>query len=128
MRNYDELLLNKLFQTDFIKQHFIKEVAVQKLFGSVAKFHKSSNVILDYAGIPINTLISVDTEKPKSVPFIAKIVSNRDNNYVFLELFAFKMIHLCYPHYLFTQFYTKIDLLENFATEPLDAVIIITKA
>ncbi|CAM3256851.1 hypothetical protein LAHI110946_12500 [Lactococcus hircilactis] len=24
----------------------------------------------DYAGIPIKTLISVDTEKPKSVPFL----------------------------------------------------------
>lgn len=32
LRNYDETLLEKLFQTDFIKQHFIKEVAGQKLF------------------------------------------------------------------------------------------------
>lgn len=32
LRNYDEPLLDKLFQTDFIKQHFIKEVAGQKLF------------------------------------------------------------------------------------------------
>ena len=32
LRNYDEALLGKLFQIDFIKQHFIKEVAGQKLF------------------------------------------------------------------------------------------------
>ena len=32
LRNYDETLLTKLFQTDFIKKHFIKEVAGQKLF------------------------------------------------------------------------------------------------
>lgn len=32
LRNYDESLLEKLFQLDFIKQHFIKEVAGQKLF------------------------------------------------------------------------------------------------
>ncbi|MCT3084758.1 site-specific DNA-methyltransferase [Lactococcus lactis] len=32
LRNYDESLLEKLFQVDFIKQHFIKEVAGQKLF------------------------------------------------------------------------------------------------
>ena len=32
LRNYDEALLEKLFQIDFIKQHFIKEVAGQKLF------------------------------------------------------------------------------------------------
>ncbi|MGX7014717.1 site-specific DNA-methyltransferase [Vagococcus silagei] len=32
LRNFDETLLEKLFQTDFIKQHFIKEVAGQKLF------------------------------------------------------------------------------------------------
>ncbi len=32
LRNYDESLLKKLFQVDFIKQHFIKEVAGQKLF------------------------------------------------------------------------------------------------
>ena len=32
LRNYDEFLLTELFQTDFIKQHFIKEVAGQKLF------------------------------------------------------------------------------------------------
>lgn len=32
LRNYDESLLTKLFQTNFIKQHFIKEVAGQKLF------------------------------------------------------------------------------------------------
>ena len=32
LRNYDEALLEKLFQTDFIKQHFIKEVAGQNLF------------------------------------------------------------------------------------------------
>ena len=32
LRNYDEELLEKLFQTDFIKQHFIKEIAGQKLF------------------------------------------------------------------------------------------------
>ncbi|MDN5441286.1 MAG: site-specific DNA-methyltransferase, partial [Lactococcus lactis] len=31
-RNYDEALLSKLFEVDFIKQHFIKEVAGQKLF------------------------------------------------------------------------------------------------
>lgn len=32
LRNYDETLLTELFQTDFIKKHFIKEVAGQKLF------------------------------------------------------------------------------------------------
>ena len=32
LRNYDEALLEKLFQTDFIKQHFIKEIAGQNLF------------------------------------------------------------------------------------------------
>ncbi|WP_122646127.1 DNA methyltransferase [Enterococcus mediterraneensis] len=32
LRNYDETLLSKLFEVDFIKQHFIKEVAGQKLF------------------------------------------------------------------------------------------------
>lgn len=32
LRNYNESLLTELFQTDFIKQHFIKEVAGQKLF------------------------------------------------------------------------------------------------
>ena len=32
LRNYDEALLGKLFQIDFIKRHFIKEVARQKLF------------------------------------------------------------------------------------------------
>lgn len=32
LRNYDEDLLEKLFQIDFIKQHFIKEIAGQKLF------------------------------------------------------------------------------------------------
>ena len=32
LRNYNEALLEKLFQIDFIKQHFIKEVAGQKLF------------------------------------------------------------------------------------------------
>ena len=32
LRNYDEALLSKLFEVDFIKQHFIKEVAGQKLF------------------------------------------------------------------------------------------------
>lgn len=32
LRNYDEKLLEKLLETDFIKQHFIKEVAGQKLF------------------------------------------------------------------------------------------------
>ena len=32
LRNYDEVLLRKLFEVDFIKQHFIKEVAGQKLF------------------------------------------------------------------------------------------------
>lgn len=32
LRNYDEALLEKLFETDFIKQHFIKEVAGQSLF------------------------------------------------------------------------------------------------
>ncbi|EGO8111370.1 DNA methyltransferase [Enterococcus faecalis] len=32
LRNYNEALLEKLFQTDFIKQHFIKEVAGQNLF------------------------------------------------------------------------------------------------
>lgn len=32
LRNYDEALLSKLFEVDFIKQRFIKEVAGQKLF------------------------------------------------------------------------------------------------
>lgn len=32
LRNYDEALFEKLFKVDFIKQHFIKEVAGQKLF------------------------------------------------------------------------------------------------
>ncbi|WP_429951072.1 DNA methyltransferase [Enterococcus sp. AZ101] len=32
LRNYEEALLEKLFQIDFIKQHFIKEVAGQNLF------------------------------------------------------------------------------------------------
>lgn len=32
LRTYDDSLLKKLFETDFIKQHFIKEVAGQKLF------------------------------------------------------------------------------------------------
>ena len=32
IRNYDEALLSKLFEVEFIKQHFIKEVAGQKLF------------------------------------------------------------------------------------------------
>lgn len=32
LRSYDEELLSKLFEVDFIKQHFIKEVAGQKLF------------------------------------------------------------------------------------------------
>ncbi|WP_338136032.1 site-specific DNA-methyltransferase [Bacillus vallismortis] len=32
LRNYDETLLSKLFEVEFIKQHFIKEVAGQKLF------------------------------------------------------------------------------------------------
>lgn len=32
LRNYNEALLEKLFQIDFIKQHFIKEVAEQKIF------------------------------------------------------------------------------------------------
>lgn len=32
LRTYDDSLLKELFQTDFIKQHFIKEVAGQKLF------------------------------------------------------------------------------------------------
>ncbi|GEB92902.1 site-specific DNA-methyltransferase [Streptococcus thermophilus] len=32
LRNYDEALLSKLFEVDFIKNHFIKEVAGQKLF------------------------------------------------------------------------------------------------
>ena len=32
LMNYDNPLLDKLVQTDFIKQHFIKEVAGQKLF------------------------------------------------------------------------------------------------
>ncbi|WP_294009662.1 DNA methyltransferase [uncultured Streptococcus sp.] len=32
LRNYDEALLSKLFEVDFIKQHFIKKVAGQKLF------------------------------------------------------------------------------------------------
>lgn len=32
LRNYDEALLSKLFEVDFIKQHFIKEVAGKKLF------------------------------------------------------------------------------------------------
>ena len=32
LRTYDEALLSKLFEVDFIKQHFIKEVAGQKLF------------------------------------------------------------------------------------------------
>lgn len=29
LRNYDEALLSKLFEVEFIKQHFIKEVAGQ---------------------------------------------------------------------------------------------------
>lgn len=32
LRNYDEALFTKLFEVKFIKQHFIKEVAGQKLF------------------------------------------------------------------------------------------------
>lgn len=32
LRNYDEALLSKLFEVDFIMQHFIKKVAGQKLF------------------------------------------------------------------------------------------------
>ncbi|HFI0763411.1 TPA: DNA methyltransferase [Streptococcus suis] len=32
LRNYDEELLSKLFEVDFIMQHFVKEVAGQKLF------------------------------------------------------------------------------------------------
>lgn len=32
LRNYDEALLNKLFEVEYIKQHFIKEVAGEKLF------------------------------------------------------------------------------------------------
>lgn len=32
LRNYDEALLSKLFEVDFIMQHFIKEVAGRKLF------------------------------------------------------------------------------------------------
>ncbi|CUL64891.1 site-specific DNA-methyltransferase [Listeria monocytogenes] len=32
LRNYDEALLSKLFEVDFIKHHFIKEVAGQKFF------------------------------------------------------------------------------------------------
>lgn len=32
LRNYDDALLNKLFEVDFIKKHFIKEVAGQKFF------------------------------------------------------------------------------------------------
>lgn len=32
LRNYDDALLSKLFEVDFIKQHFIKEVAGQRLF------------------------------------------------------------------------------------------------
>lgn len=32
LRNYDESLLSKLFEVEFIKRHFIKEVAGQKLF------------------------------------------------------------------------------------------------
>lgn len=32
LRNYDEALLSKLFEVDYIQQHFIKEVAGQKLF------------------------------------------------------------------------------------------------
>lgn len=32
LRNYDEALLSKLFEVEFIQQHFIKEVAGQKLF------------------------------------------------------------------------------------------------
>lgn len=32
LRNYDEALLSKLFEVDFIMQHFVKEVAGQKLF------------------------------------------------------------------------------------------------
>ncbi len=32
LRNYDEALLSKLFEVEFIKQHFIKEVAGEKLF------------------------------------------------------------------------------------------------
>ncbi|WP_438496817.1 DNA methyltransferase [Paenibacillus sp. IHBB 3054] len=32
LRNYDEALLSKLFEVAFIKQHFIKEIAGEKLF------------------------------------------------------------------------------------------------
>lgn len=32
LRNYDEALLEELFKVEFIKQHFIKKVAGQKLF------------------------------------------------------------------------------------------------
>lgn len=32
LRNYDETLLSKLFEVEFIKQNFLKEVAGQKLF------------------------------------------------------------------------------------------------
>lgn len=32
LRAYDEALLSRLFEIDFIKQHYIKEVAGQKLF------------------------------------------------------------------------------------------------
>ena len=32
LRNYDEALLSKLFEVTFIKQHFIKEVAGEKIF------------------------------------------------------------------------------------------------
>jgi len=32
LRNYDEALLNKLFELDFINHHFIKEISGQKIF------------------------------------------------------------------------------------------------
>lgn len=43
-----------------------------------------------------------DKEKLRSLyldkTYIAKIIPNRDNNHVFLELFALKMIHLLSSH------------------------------
>lgn len=45
-------------------------------------------------------------------------VTNSDNNDVFFELFAFKMIHYSVLSVFFLNLYTKIDFLENFATEP----------
>ncbi len=49
LRNYDEALLGKLFQIDFIKQHFIKEVAGQKLFQIEPQTnHESSDLSMKF--------------------------------------------------------------------------------